>query len=226
MIIYKITNKVNNKIYIGQTVKSLRTRFNGHCSTKSNTYIASAIKKYGKDSFSIEQIDSASSAEELNAKEEYWIRFYNSLDRTIGYNIKKGGESHRHSESTKILMKKIKSNISDETRLKMSIASRNRVVKEETIEKMRKTMTGRVRSPEHCRNLSIAQRGKVISEESKAKMRSAKRKTGEDRAPVTNETRAKISEKLKGKVVSEIARSNMRKARLKWLQTNKDRNAQ
>ena len=89
-IIYKITNILDNKIYIGQTTESLQKRFSRHCGYQLNdgTHLHNAMKKYGITNFYIEQIDSAINQEELDEKEIYWIRFYNSCDENIGYNIK------------------------------------------------------------------------------------------------------------------------------------------
>lgn len=81
MIIYKITNKINKKIYIGQTTQSLRKRWYGHIFTskhdKYHMAIARAIRKYGKENFEMEQIDEASSLEELNIKEFFFINMLN-----------------------------------------------------------------------------------------------------------------------------------------------------
>lgn len=88
MDIYKITNIQNNKVYIGQTIRPIEQRFHRHISDAlnnvSDTHLARAIRKYGKDSFVIEKIDSAKTQEELNGKEQYWIRYYNSVK--YGYN--------------------------------------------------------------------------------------------------------------------------------------------
>lgn len=96
MFIYKITNKINNKIYIGQVYnKTIYDRFKRHiecASENSRSLVARAIYKYGKENFVIEQIDEASSLEELNQKEIYWIAYYNSTDRNIGYNLTNGGD--------------------------------------------------------------------------------------------------------------------------------------
>lgn len=92
MFIYKITNKINNKIYIGQTIGSLKKRWWTHCNEKNKCIILkNAIKKYGKDNFTIEEIDGANSQSELNYKEWLFIHKSNSLWPN-GYNIKKGGE--------------------------------------------------------------------------------------------------------------------------------------
>jgi group I intron endonuclease len=53
MIIYKITNKVNGKVYIGQTIRSLNTRFKEHCKKPRCIALHSAINEYGRNSFEV-----------------------------------------------------------------------------------------------------------------------------------------------------------------------------
>ena len=88
MWIYKITNIQNNKVYIGQTIRPVEQRFHRHINDALNnildTHFARAIRKYGKDSFKIEIIDTAKSQDELNQKERYWIQQYDSVNN--GYN--------------------------------------------------------------------------------------------------------------------------------------------
>ena len=88
MWIYKITNIQNQKVYIGQTIRPIDQRFKRHLNDALHnildTHLARAIRKYGKDSFTIQVIDSATSQDELNQKEQYWIRYYNSVKE--GYN--------------------------------------------------------------------------------------------------------------------------------------------
>ena len=95
--IYKITNKVNNKIYIGQSI-NIEQRFYTHCSDainrQDNNYFHNAIRKYGKENFYIEIIEECLE-EELNEKEQFWISQYNSTDKKIGYNSSIGGEGNR-----------------------------------------------------------------------------------------------------------------------------------
>lgn len=90
-IIYKITNLVNNKIYIGQTVQRLNKRFWRHIHESKNLntkmVISKAIRKYGSENFIIEEIDKAYSREELNGLEARYIQEYKSFHRKIGYNI-------------------------------------------------------------------------------------------------------------------------------------------
>ena len=92
--IYKITNTINGKSYIGQTIQNVKERFYQHCATKcskavSNMAIHRAIKKYGKSNFIVEVIEEINSAN-LNDRERYWIKYYNSYNN--GYNSTKGGQ--------------------------------------------------------------------------------------------------------------------------------------
>lgn len=101
MWIYKITNDINNKVYIGQSIKPVQERFKRHIqdaiSGRLNTHFAKAIRKYGKEHFHIEVIDIALTQEELTEKEYYWIEFYDSVNK--GYNethnkLKCGGNTY------------------------------------------------------------------------------------------------------------------------------------
>ena len=92
--IYKITNTINSKSYIGQTIQNVKERFYQHCATKcskavSNMAIHRAIKKYGKSNFTVEVIEEIDFAN-LNDRERYWIKYYNSYNN--GYNSTKGGQ--------------------------------------------------------------------------------------------------------------------------------------
>ena len=116
MIIYKITNLINNKVYIGQTIRTLQQRFNRHINdamnNNLNTHFARAIRKYGPENFAIEIIDTATSQDELTQKEQYWIGYYNSINE--GYNetdsqFKCGGNTYqsKSEEELKAISKKL-----------------------------------------------------------------------------------------------------------------------
>lgn len=92
MIVYLITNKVNGKRYVGQTVRSLEERWKDHCRVKDDNYFHRAIHKYGVENFSLEIIDTADSGEELDEKEIFWIQKLNTLF-PHGYNLKEGGDA-------------------------------------------------------------------------------------------------------------------------------------
>ena len=88
--IYIITNQINRKQYIGQSVHP-EIRFKEHCqnSCQYNSLIHAAIQKYGKENFSIKILEKDIS--NYDEREQYWIQFYNTLI-PYGYNISKGGE--------------------------------------------------------------------------------------------------------------------------------------
>lgn len=97
MIIYKATNKLNNKVYIGQTIRSLEYRKNQHLrdsqkeERRKNKPFHNAIAKYGIETFEFEVIDTATTQDELDKKEIYWIAYYDSTNRDKGYNRDSGG---------------------------------------------------------------------------------------------------------------------------------------
>lgn len=86
MIIYKITNLINKKIYIGKTINDKDDYYG------SGILIKRSIRKYGLENFSKEIIDNAGSVDELNEKEKYWINKESATDLNIGYNISDGGD--------------------------------------------------------------------------------------------------------------------------------------
>lgn len=83
--IYKITNNLNNKIYIGKT-KQFKVRKNQHIKGHTDSLVSRAIKKYGIDNFTFEIIDSTLTEDELSEKEYMYIKKFNSLTPN-GYNI-------------------------------------------------------------------------------------------------------------------------------------------
>lgn len=89
--IYKITNQLNNKCYIGQTTDYKR-RFQEHKNLgygiEENKLLYYAIKKYGIENFSFEVIEDKTS--KYNEREKYWIQYYDSFEN--GYNMTEGGE--------------------------------------------------------------------------------------------------------------------------------------
>jgi hypothetical protein len=90
LIIYLATNNINGKRYIGQTIRPLSERWKDHCRVKDKNYFHNAIRKYGKENFTLEIIDTANSTKELDNKEIYWINKLNTLF-PHGYNLKQGG---------------------------------------------------------------------------------------------------------------------------------------
>lgn len=94
MIIYKLTNGINGKIYIGLTTATLEKRLRQHhygSRHGADRPLYRAMRKYGEDIFSAEAIDTAETLEELKQKEQYWIKYYDSYSK--GYNATRGGDT-------------------------------------------------------------------------------------------------------------------------------------
>lgn len=126
--VYKITNKLNNKIYIGITNQGAGVRYRKHLSDAlhgSCFPIHNALRKYGKENFTLEIIELCETSEILKEQEKYWISFYKSNDREIGYNMTEGGDGtfgRSHSEETKdkIRQKALGRKVSEDTKKKLS----------------------------------------------------------------------------------------------------------
>ena len=100
--IYKRTNLINNKVYIGQTINNPEIRWKAE--DTSQQAIGVAVRTYGSENFLNEIIDYASSREELNEKEKYWISYYDSNNKEKGYNRTKGGSGGVPSTYRKIII--------------------------------------------------------------------------------------------------------------------------
>lgn len=94
--IYIIKNDINDKVYIGQTTQGSEERFKQHLKllkSSEKQLIHKAIKKYGKEHFYFEVLETDLAINELDKREEYWIRYYDSVNR--GYNLCYGGKQSR-----------------------------------------------------------------------------------------------------------------------------------
>lgn len=83
MIIYKTTNLINNKFYIGKDAKNTKSYLG------SGKVLKQAIQKYGKENFKKEILEYCTDLEHLDEREIYWIDKYNALE--VGYNLTEGG---------------------------------------------------------------------------------------------------------------------------------------
>lgn len=180
MLIYLVTNRINGKIYVGQTTYSIKVRWKHHVlqatRSKAKMLLYSAIRKYGPESFFIEEIDQAESREELNKLEIYHIKRLNAAVSEIGYNISPGGiGSGPHLQSVKDKISKSLTGrkrspaaiakaaaaitghkVSLETRKKISDANKGKAVPLERRQLISATLTGRRLSEEHKKNIGIA----------------------------------------------------------------------
>lgn len=126
--VYKITNKITGKVYIGITNQGAGARYRHHWYEARIGELAPihrSMAKYGEENFTLEIIDFADTYEELKEKEKYWIKQYDSVNRDKGYNLTEGGDGtfgRMHSEETKnkIRQKAIGRKASEETKKKMS----------------------------------------------------------------------------------------------------------
>ena len=110
--IYKVSNTINGKVYIGKTEKTIEERWSKHLENArelkrareanphekiEGTHLNNTINKYGSNAFIVNQEDVAYSREELNEKERYWVKEYDSMNPDKGYNMTEGGEGGRQS---------------------------------------------------------------------------------------------------------------------------------
>lgn len=105
MEIYIIRNKVNDKVYIGQTVRGYLSRFKEHIDKirkypKYDHPLYNSIRKYGVDKFYVELLKTCNSIEDLNYWEEFYIKEFNSIAPN-GYNLLPGGNNRKHNQLTK-----------------------------------------------------------------------------------------------------------------------------
>ena len=102
--IYKITNDINQKVYIGKTEQTIEERFKEHCQEYKRERcekrpLYAAMKKYGTEHFHVELVEETDNPEE---QEQYWIKFYNSYGST-GYNATMGGDGKKYIDVNKLI---------------------------------------------------------------------------------------------------------------------------
>jgi len=143
MIIYKITNRIDDKVYIGQTIGSVENRWKSHIydHKRKDFVLYRAMRKYGIDSFTIEEIDGANSLSELNYKEWLLIHIFNSLAPN-GYNSATGGRNSKPIQEVKDKISKahIGKIVTKEARKNMSIAQKGKKQPKETVKKRKEAM--------------------------------------------------------------------------------------
>lgn len=188
--VYQIRNTVNNKLYIGSSKDLFNRKYNGHFKrlkkhTHPNEHLQKAYILYGEENFVFEIIEFCS-LEQLLDKEQYWIDELNVLNRDYGYNIKPYTTSGK---------------LTEESRHKISLKAKGRVVSEETKRKIgflkrgNKNNLGKHLSSETKNKLSIAQKnrfktpqdnpmfGRHHTESAKEKMRQARKKYVKENHP-------------------------------------------
>jgi group I intron endonuclease len=164
MFIYKITNLITLRCYIGMTKRSIITRFKAHCYEASvqkyNMYLHNSIRKYGKENFKIELIEECT-PENLHEREVFWIKELNTI-QPHGYNEHIGGKGGCLNPSPELRKK-----LSDAR--KRYGTSWNKGLTKATDERVRDNATkistaktGIKFSTEHKANLSKARKKRVV----------------------------------------------------------------
>ena len=208
--VYKITNTVNNKSYIGISVHEPdKVRIKAHLSGHGNRVIANAVKKYGKDAFTYEVLEANVFDEFLPDLEVFYISHLNTVAPN-GYNLTYGGSHTIPSE---------------ETLRKMSEAHKGKKHSEETLRKMSEARKGekhhnfgKKHSEETRRKISEAKKDKKHSAETRRKMSEARKgeknpNFGKRGKKHSAETRRKISEANRGRKFSVKTRHKISEAK-------------
>lgn len=133
MVIYKTTNLITGKIYVGKDARN-RLAYLG-----SGTLLKRSLRKHGRENFTKEILEECSSLEELSLKEKFWIEKLDSRNPEIGYNILEGGEGG-DSNTCSNIMKEMWKSLSETDKKTLSskqLTSRWKVLSsEERSEKM------------------------------------------------------------------------------------------
>lgn len=158
--IYKITNTITNKIYIGKTTLMILERFDKHIrnSKDGDTYLYKSFRKYGIENFTIESIEECSD-DILNNRECFWIKELNSLIPN-GYNMTEGGTGGDTSVSPKYKesMKKM-----HESRISEDYATYGFLGKVHTSDSKQKQSQARKKHWDSLSSQQLEERSKKIS---------------------------------------------------------------
>lgn len=210
MLIYKATNLINGKIYIGKTMRTLQERIQDHKEAfrYKDTVFYNAIKKYGIENFYWEVIEEVFDSKKLDEREIFWIKELDSIiDNKHGYNMTWGGDGGVITDavrgkiskyaSEKRLSDKWKANIgnsvrgekngfygrkhSEETKQKLREIAKKRTFSEETRKKISLAHSGVSLSEDHRKKISLSNTGIIFSDEHKRKISEAKKRYYERR---------------------------------------------
>jgi len=214
VVIYKVTNFKNNKVYIGQTTaKPWGERAYSHLNGYGNDHMKNAVKKYGKENFKVEVICVCPNQKLLDEWEIKYIAEYDSTNPAKGYNKESGGKNMGSpSEETRKKMSKNSARYwkgkkhTEKACKKMRKAKLGKKHSKETIEKIRKSLTGRKFSEEHCKNLSKALTGIKRSKETCEKIRKAQQGEKNNSVKLTEKKVISIRAEFKENVYGEYVR--------------------
>lgn len=185
-VIYRVSNKLNGKYYIGQTTRKVGERWSLHKSEARNrpkAHFHKAIRKHGERVFVVDVLDRAETLEELNALEEGWIKHLCAMDPMYGYNHLAGGENYTRSPATLAKMSAAgrRKVISARTRALISLASKGRPHTKEHASKIAASLRGRSPSLKCRLAVANANRNRTLSVETRAKLSLAAQKANRAR---------------------------------------------
>jgi len=237
MQVYKTTNKINGKFYIGQDTHDDPNYYG------SGVAIVNAIKFYGKLNFFKEVLQVCNTIDELNQAEIEWISKLDANNRKIAYNIQPGGnqkDSYTNNPNREeILRKLIESNArvnndpvlskakqdkTTETKMKngthpslpgmkkkYSEANKGRVFTEDTCKKISEANKGKAKTEEHKKKLSLAKKGKPSSNKGK---KMSKEGIDNIKSSWTDNRRVKHSQIFSGRIVSEETKKKISESKI------------
>ena len=211
--IYKTTNLINGKIYIGQhKATEFDTAYYG-----SGKHILNAMHKYGIENCNCELIEWCDTQTMINSRERYWIKYYNSTNRKIGYNITEGGEGWKggtHSQASREKISKAKTGKHpnrDYTQISVNTKQKISATLKEYYKTHKNPKYGTHLSQETKAKLRKANLGKTYSQEVRDKH---KRPAWNKGIPLTEKQKQRLREVNLGKTYGEKTREKHRK---RWL---------
>lgn len=200
--IYLITNTVNNKVYVGQA-QDLYIRTKHHISDEKNPLLNKAFKKYGIDKFTIEILEQCE-IDKLNEREQYWMDYYEVIDKNKGYNICPVAGSTRGLKKSQEEIEKMSERASQRIGKLNPFYGKHH--SDDTKEQIRQKKIGQIVSDETKRKISQRHSGKKFSEERKNAISKALK--GKEK---TKEHSKHISEAKKGTIMSENQKMSISK---------------
>ena len=202
-IIYVLVNLRDGKRYVGQTNKSKNRFLQYRRDEFSNNHITNAVKKCGKENFAVQIVSRALDQNDLDKREIFYIKKWNTTDSKKGYNKQEGGQGGKHSDATKKKMSEIKKGkkLSDTTKKKMSEARKGE----------NNPMYGKTHSEEAKKKVSEANKGSKFSEETRKEMRG--RSAWNKGKTLSDAAKKKLSEANKGKKLSDATKKKMSEAK-------------
>jgi group I intron endonuclease len=174
--IYCYENKINGKIYIGQT-DNIKARHSAHKAAQEKSMpIERAIRKHGIDNFLFYTIKIVDTLEQSNEEEIYWIaEMRRCLGRKNVYNIADGGKNKSIDKATRAKISKahLGKSLSEEHKSKISKGNKGKKVVHSLETRRKMSQSGQIKtfSEDHRRNMAISQTGRKHSEITKNKMR-------------------------------------------------------